>query len=31
MAQKIAQVKEMNIETVAKITYENAEKIFNIQ
>ena len=31
MAEKIAQTKEIEIETVAKNTYENAEKIFNIK
>ncbi len=31
MAQKIAQVKEINNETIAKITYENAKRIFNIK
>ena len=31
MAQKIADVKHMELEQVAKITYENAERIFNIK
>ena len=30
MAQKIAEVKQIDVATVAKITYENAERIFNI-
>ena len=30
IAQKIAEFKEMSIEEIAKITYENAKKIFNI-
>lgn len=30
IAQKIADFKEMSIEEIAKITYENAKKIFNI-
>lgn len=30
MAEKIANVKEMSIEEIAKITYENAERIFEI-
>ena len=31
IAQKIADVKEKNIEEIAKITYENAEKIFELK
>ncbi len=31
MAEKIAQVKNIDIETIAEMTYENAEKIFNIK
>ena len=31
MAQKIAQVKNIDVEKIAKMTYENAEKIFNIK
>lgn len=31
MAQKIAEVKQMNIEEIAKITYENAEKVFKMK
>ena len=30
IAQKIADVKQMKLEDIAKITYQNAEKIFNI-
>ena len=30
VAQKIAELKNMNIEEIAKITYENANRIFNI-
>jgi len=30
IAQKIADVKQINIEEIAKITYENAKKIFKI-
>ena len=31
MAQKIADIKEIDLEEVAKATYENAKKIFNIE
>lgn len=31
MAQKIAEVKQIDIEEIAKITYENAKNIFNIK
>ena len=31
IAQKIAQVKEMTLEEIAKITYENANKVFKIE
>lgn len=31
MAQKIAQIKEMEIEEVAKITYQNTKNLFNIR
>lgn len=31
MAQKIADVKKMNLEEIAKITYQNAERIFQIK
>lgn len=31
IAEKIAQVKEITVEEIAKITYENAEKIFEIK
>lgn len=31
IAKKIASVKELSVEEVAKITYQNAEKIFNIK
>ena len=30
IAQKIADVKEMTLEEIAQITYQNTEKIFNI-
>ena len=30
MAQKIAQIKEVDVETIAQITYQNAQKIFKI-
>ena len=30
MAQKIAEVKQMSIEEIARITYENANKIFKL-
>ena len=30
IAQKIAEVKDISLEEVARITYQNAEKIFNI-
>ena len=31
IAKKIAEVKQMNIEDVAKITYDNAERLFKIK
>lgn len=31
MARKIAEIKKMNIEDVAKITYSNALNVFNIK
>ena len=31
IAKKIAELKNMNIEEIAKITYKNAEKVFNIK
>ena len=30
MAKKIAEVKNMDIEEIAKITYENAERVFKM-
>ena len=31
IAQKIAEVKQMSIEEIARITYENANRVFNIK
>ena len=31
VAEKIAQIREVSLEEIAKITYENTEKIFKIK